>query len=64
MMSKEVCDIQNCNNETDTVVTLHTHDNYTEIAMCSYHYHDFKYGENPEVTLTMKDYVYARYKHN
>lgn len=64
MMSKEVCDIQGCDNETDTMVTLHDRDSYTEVAMCSHHYYDFKYGEDPEVTLTMKDNVYAKYKHN
>jgi hypothetical protein len=63
-MSKEVCDVQDCNNETDTMVTLHDHDSYTEVAMCSHHYYEFKDGEDPEVTLTMKDNVYAKFKNN
>ena len=43
---------------------LHEHDSYTEVAMYSYHYHEYKYGEGPEVTFDMKDNIYAKYKHN
>jgi hypothetical protein len=64
MTSKEVCDIQGCNNETDTVIVLHAHDRYTKIAMCSYHYQDFKYGKDPEAMFNMKGDVYSKYKHN
>jgi hypothetical protein len=64
MMSKEVCDIQGCNNKTGIVFVLNAHDHYTEVAMCSYHYQDFKYGKDPEVTFDMKDDVYSKYKHN
>jgi hypothetical protein len=46
------------------MVTLHDHDSYTEVAMCSHHYYDFKYRKDPEVTLNMKDNVYAKYYDN
>jgi hypothetical protein len=64
IMSKEVCDIQGCNNETEAVIALHASDHYTEVAMCSYHYQDFKSAEDPEITFNMKDNVYSKYKHN
>jgi hypothetical protein len=40
------------------------HDHYTEGAMYSYHYLDYKYGEEPEVTFDMKGNVCTKYKYN
>jgi hypothetical protein len=61
---KEVCDIQGCNNKAETVVVLYVPDSYTEIAMCSYHYKDFKSEEGLDKPFNMKDDVIAKYKHN
>jgi hypothetical protein len=64
-MSKEVCDIQGCDNKTDTVIVLQSHENYTEVAMCSQHYHDFNSKDGPaEITYDMKDNINSKYKYN
>lgn len=63
-MSK-ICDIEGCDNETDMVIVLQSHENYTEVAMCSHHYHDFHSEEGPaEITYDMKENINSKYKDN
>lgn len=55
------CDVKGCTNKAaDTITSPHII-YYMEMALCSYHYHDFMYGKDPEVTLNLKENVYAKY---
>ena len=58
------CDVKDCTSKSSNIITTSSKDHYTEIAMCSYHYHEYEYGEEPELTLDMKDNVYAKYYDN
>jgi hypothetical protein len=55
------CDVEGCTSKASDTFTSCNDNDYTEIAMCSYHYHDSMYGKDPEVTLNMKDNVYPKY---
>lgn len=55
------CDVKGCDSKASETIASPSRDHYKEIALCSYHHHDFMYGKDPEVTLNLKDDVYAKY---
>jgi hypothetical protein len=54
------CDVEDCTSKASEIIASPSRDYYKELALCSYHHHDFMYGKDPEVTLNMKENVYAR----
>jgi hypothetical protein len=59
------CDVESCASKASETITSPSSDHYyMELALCSYHYHDFMYGKDPEVTLNFKNNVYAKYYDN
>jgi hypothetical protein len=58
------CDVKDCDSKASETIASPSSDHYMEIALCSYHYRGFMYGKDPEVTLNMKDSVYAKYYDN
>ena len=58
------CDVKGCNSKASENIASPSDDHYMELALCSYHYNDFMYGKDPEVTLNLKDNVYAKYYDN
>jgi hypothetical protein len=55
------CDVEGCTSKASDTFASPSDDHYIQLALCSYHYHDFMYGEDPDVTLNLKDDVYAKY---
>jgi hypothetical protein len=55
------CDVEDCTTKASETITSPSPEHYMELALCSYHYDDFMYGKDPEVTLNLKENVYAKY---
>jgi hypothetical protein len=58
------CDVKDCTSKASESFVSPSDDHYMEIALCSYHYHDFMYGKDPEVTLNFEENIHAKYYDN